>query len=170
VKRFSLYRTLLRLAADERGDSMPEFGISAVVLLMTIFGIMDCSRALYVYHFVSFAAEEGTRYAVVRGSAFSGTACSTTSSFKCDATSAEITSYVQSLAPPGITSTNITVTPSWPGTLPNGTNPNSTCSTSASIDGCLVKVKVSVPFKFVLGFLPGTSMTFAATSENVTQQ
>ena len=169
MKHFRSPRNLPNLASGERGDSLVEFAISAVLLLTVIFGIMDFARALYVYHFVSYAAQEGTRYAVVHGSEFSGS-CSTTSSWSCDATSAEITSFVQSIAPPGITASSIGVTTTWPGTLPNGTNPGSTCSTTKSVDGCLVKVEVSVPFSFVLSFLPKTSPTFTATSEGVTQQ
>ena len=92
-------RRLRKIAGEERGDSMVEFALSAIVLFSAIFGILDCSRALFVYHFVSYAAQEGTRYAIVRGSAFSGTSCATTSTLACDATSANITSYVQGLAP-----------------------------------------------------------------------
>lgn len=162
-------RSLRNLIREERGDSLLEFGVSAVVVLMAIFGVMDCSRALSIYHFASYAAQEGVRYAVVRGSQYSGTSCSSsTTGFSCDATSSDIQTFVRGLAPPGVPSTNITVTTTWPGTLPNGNAEN--CSSTASIDGCLVKVKVSLPFKFVLSFLPSTSMTFVSTSEGVTQQ
>ena len=106
------------------------------------------------------------RYAIVRGSAFSGTSCATTSTLACDATSANITSYVQGLAPPG--TGTVTVTPSWPGTQPNGSA--GSCTTTGSVDGCLVKVKVSVNFKFILGLMPTSQMTFNGTSENVVQK
>jgi Flp pilus assembly protein TadG len=159
-------RRLRKIAGEERGDSMVEFALSAIVLFSAIFGILDCSRALFVYHFVSYAAQEGTRYAIVRGSAFSGTSCATTSTLACDATSANITSYVQGLAPPG--TGTVTVTPSWPGTQPNGSA--GSCTTTGSVDGCLVKVKVSVNFKFILGLMPTSQMTFNGTSENVVQK
>ncbi len=159
-----------RAVGDDRGDSMVEFAIATLIMLTAIFGIMDCSRALFVYHFVSYASEEGTRYAVVRGSEFSGTSCSTVSTYSCDATSTNIQSFVRNFSPPGVPSTSVTVTTTWPGTEPNGTNPGSTCSTTASIDGCLIKVQVSVPFQFVLSFLPHTAMTFSATSEAVVEQ
>lgn len=162
-----MMKKLRQLVRETRGDSLPEFGISAIVLLMVIFGIMDFSRGLYVYHFVSYAAEEGTRYAVVRGSQFSGTSCST-QAYACDATSTDIQTYVRGLAPPGVTASNITVTTTWSGKLPNGTA--GSCSTTKSVDGCMVQVKVSVPFQFVLSFLPSSSMTFTSTSQAVTQQ
>lgn len=162
-------RRLRAFIREQGGDSLPEFGISAVVMLMMIFGVMDCSRAMFVYHFSSYAAQEGTRYAVVRGSQYAGTACATTSSFNCDATAANIQSYVQSLAPPGVTGSTITVTTTWPGKQADGATTGS-CSTTASVDGCLIKVKVSVPFQFVLAFLPHTSLNFVSTSEAITLQ
>ncbi len=158
--------SLRKLVRQERGDSMAEFALSVVVLLTAIFGIMDCSRALFVYHFVSYAAQEGTRYAIVHGSEFSGTSCATTSSYSCDATGANITSFVKGLAPPGVGT--VSVTPTWPGKQPNGSTTG--CSTTASVDGCLVKVKVSVTFNFVLSYLPASSMTFTSTSQGVVQQ
>lgn len=156
------------LIRDRRGDSLAEFTISAVVLLTAMFGIMDFSRALYIHHFASYAADEGARYAVVHGSAFAGTSCAAASSFSCDATSANIQSYVQSLAPPGVTGSSVVVTTTWPGTLPNGSA--GSCSTTTSIDGCLIKVKVSVPFHFILSFLPRSSTSFVSTSEAVVEQ
>jgi Flp pilus assembly protein TadG len=135
-------------------------------MITAIFGVMDCSRALFVYHFVSYAAQEGTRYAIVRGSQFNGTSCATTSTYSCDATAANIQSFVRALAPPG--EGTVTVNTTWPGTQPNGTT--ASCSTTASVDGCLIQVRVSVPFSFVLSFLPKNSMTFTGTSVNVVQQ
>jgi Flp pilus assembly protein TadG len=161
-------KRMARLLGEQCGDSLAEFTISAVVLLTAMFGIMDFSRALYIHHFASYAADEGSRYAVVHGSAFSGTSCSSTTSFSCDATSANIQSYVQSLAPPGVTASSIVVTTTWPGTLPSGSA--GSCSTTASVDGCLIKVKVSIPFNFVLPFLPRNSINFVSTSEAVVEQ
>ena len=61
-----------------------------VVLFASLFGIMDCARALYCYHFVSYAARQGTRYAMVRGSTWSSNPCANTTSFDCDATASNI--------------------------------------------------------------------------------
>ena len=86
-----------RSSDGERGDSLIEFAVVAVVLFTCIFGIIDCSRALYAYHFASYAAREATRYAIVRGSTWGSATCASTSTFNCNASATNIHSYVQSL-------------------------------------------------------------------------
>lgn len=153
---------------------MVEFAISAIILLTAIFGIVDFSRALYVYHFVSYAAQQGTRYAMVRGAGWSGTSCTTTSTLDCDATATDIQNYVQSLAPPGITASNLVVTTTWPGSAVNSANSSQcTGSNPANSQGCLVKVKVTYSsFSFLLPFLPHPTngYSFSATSEITIQK
>jgi Flp pilus assembly protein TadG len=153
-----------RFLREERGGTIVEFAVSAVVLLASFFGIMDFARALYAYHFVSFAAQEGSRYAMVRGNDWSGS-CASASSYACAASSANITSYVQGLAPMGITASNITVTPSWPQL--NADNAATGCNSTATQNsqGCLVKVKVTYAFHFIMPFLPGSALNMSATSE-----
>jgi Flp pilus assembly protein TadG len=128
---------------------------------------MDCSRALYAYHFISYAAQEGTRYAIVRGANFKGVSCSTTSTQACDATADDIQKYVRGIAPPSVTSTSLTVTTTWPGTNISG---SSTACKIVNNQGCLVKVTISYPFSFLLPFLPGSPMTFSASSEQAIQE
>ena len=41
--------------------------ICAFVVIPTLFGIIEVSLALYSYNFVTDAAREATRYAIVRG-------------------------------------------------------------------------------------------------------
>ena len=53
---------------NEIGSAVLEFGLVVVMFFMFVFGVMDFGRALYTYHFVSNAACEATRYAMVRGS------------------------------------------------------------------------------------------------------
>ena len=55
------------------GSNVPRvrFGL-ALVLFPLMFGIIDFSRALYAYHWVSYAAREGTRWASVRGTSCPG--------------------------------------------------------------------------------------------------
>lgn len=157
--------------SSEQGDSLIEFAISAVLILMVIFGIMDCSRALYAYHFVSYAAQEGTRYAIVHGATFSGTACTSTSMSNCDATNTNVQSYVQGLAPPGITGTDIAVSTAWPQTTPNcSAGPCTGCTTYKNAAGCMVQVNVAYTFHFVLPFLPTSGLKFSGTSQQVIQE
>jgi len=155
------------IVRDNRGATLVEFAISAAVLLMLFFGIMDFARALYAYHFVSYAAQEGTRYAMVRGNDWPN-ACSSASSYGCAIGSSNeglIQTYVQGLAPMGISSSSITVAPSWPGT--NVDSSPAGCGTANS-QGCLVKVKVSYVFYFFTpSYLTNSSLTMTATSEKV---
>ena len=160
-------RKFTKIRREERGDSLVEFAISATVLLMVIFGIMDCSRALYAYHFISYAAQEGTRYAIVRGANFKGVSCSTTTTQDCDSTADDVQAYVRGIAPPSVTSTSLTVTTTWPGTTVNG---STTGCTTVNNQGCLVQVTISYPFSFLLPFLPGSPMTFSASSEQAIQE
>src|SRR6185312_4836624 len=53
---------------DQRGGSLVESAISISIFLMVFFAVFDFSIAFYTYHYVSDAAREGTRYAIVRGS------------------------------------------------------------------------------------------------------
>jgi len=156
------------LAREDHGGTLVEFAISASLLLMAFFGIIDFSRALYAYHFVSYAAQEGTRYAMVRGNDWSG-ACASASSFDCSINSSNqalVQTYVQGLATPGISAGSVTATPSWPGTNAGGSSAG--CSTAANSQGCLVKVKVSYVFYFFTpSYLSNSSMTMTATSEKV---
>lgn len=56
-----------RAKIDEEGATLVEIALSASVLFVMLFGIIEVCMALYSYNFVSEAAREATRYAVVRG-------------------------------------------------------------------------------------------------------
>jgi Flp pilus assembly protein TadG len=154
----------------EEGGTLVEFGLVLVLFLTFLFGIMDFARALYVYHFVSNSAREATRYAIVRGSTWGSTACADTTTFSCNATAANVTSYVQSITPLGIDPSSVTVTTTWPGTAPTGATGECTTTNGANSPGCLVEVEVSYPFKFILPFLPRSIATMQSTSELVITQ
>ena len=160
---------------SEKGSALVEYAVAVTLFMTFLFGMMDFSRFLYTYHFVSGVAREGTRYAAVRGSTF-GTACSSTVTYACYATAANIQTYVQGLTPSGIVSGSVTVTTTWPGALSGASG---SCTTTANgttglVDnpGCLVDVAVSYPFKFMLPFLPSsaTTYTLSSTSQMVIAQ
>jgi len=160
-----MLRRIVPRGGGEAGVSLVEFAMSVVILLTLMFGIVDFARAMYTWAFVSWAAQSGTRYAIVRGATWAGTSCSTTATAACDATSANVTSYVQGLAPPGVTGSSVQVNAQWPATTPTGTS----CST-ANGQGCLVKVTVSYTFHYVTPFLPTTGISLSSTSEQVIQE
>jgi Flp pilus assembly protein TadG len=135
---------------------------------MVIFGIMDMSRALYADHYVSEVSREATRYAMVRGSSWNNASCTNTSTFSCTATAANVTSFVQSITPMGLSPSNLTVNTTWPGTTASGAD----CS-AANVNnspGCVVTVKVTYAYNFVLPFLPKSALSLTSTSSVVISQ
>ena len=60
-----------RISADrrkrQRGSALVESGLTMIVFLTVIFGLMDFGRMVWAYNLVSHAAREGTRYAMVHG-------------------------------------------------------------------------------------------------------
>jgi Flp pilus assembly protein TadG len=173
-------QSLLRLAREELGAELVEFAMTALILFFLLFGIFQWMLGMYVYHFATYAAQQGTRFAMVRGYTWSkntATNCSTsappsfTLSYNCTASSSDIQNYVQSLATPGINASNLTINTSssyvWPGLTPDGTS--TPCTTHANSQGCLVKVTVSYSFNF-LPFQKLTALPISATSEKVILQ
>ena len=167
---------LFGLVREEHGSELVEFSAVLWLLILLLFGVFEWGYAMYAYHFTTFAAQEATRFAMVRGDTWSQnvtTNCSTsappsfTMKYACTASSADIQNYVQSLAPGAINYNNVTINTTssyiWPGENPDNTA--SGCSTANS-KGCLVKVTVSYTFNF-LPFLKISAVPMSATSEKV---
>jgi Flp pilus assembly protein TadG len=156
-------RLFLSFRRDQRGSSLIEFAFCASLMLMTVFGIMNVSQAIYVDHFVVAAARQGVRYAIVRGSAFTGSTCTSVTTVSCAATSANVVTYVKSLAPVGTSLARITVTPTWSGKDASG----AVCINAvrlANTFGCVVTVTVSYSYGLTFPFLPRKSMALSSTS------
>ena len=177
---------LLRLVCEEHGVELVEFAMSGLALVVLLFGVVQWMLAMYAYHFTTYAAQQGARFATVRGhtwSKFVPTPCSTsappnfTMTYDCEAQSSDIQNYVQSLATGGINPNNVLVTgvttgnaanaPIWPGTNPDGATTG--CTTNANSQGCMVKVTVSYSFNFI-PFLKISALPIGATSESVIMQ
>jgi Flp pilus assembly protein TadG len=58
------YVTLKTVLFDQRGQSLVEFAVSSVVLLLLIGGLVDIGRSIYVSEALSNAAREGARHGV----------------------------------------------------------------------------------------------------------
>lgn len=54
---------------SEEGQSLVEFALVLPVLLLLILGLFDVARAVWQENTLAYAAREGTRYAIVHGSA-----------------------------------------------------------------------------------------------------
>lgn len=161
-------KTFLRIASDESGSEVVEFALAVCIWIAAIFAIMYGSFALYASHFVGNAADEAARYAVVRGSTWNGNSCSSSSTLECAATGDDVTSYVTSTLMPGMSSTNLKVTTSWPGTTSTG----ATCDTvyGSNSPNCLVEVQVQYQFSFPLPFLTQHTIPMTSTSEMTISQ
>lgn len=152
-----------RVLCEDGGNSLIETAFSISTMMVVLFGIMEFSRALYADIYIGFVAHSATRYAMVRGTTFTGTSCSTTTTQNCAATSSNIVSFAKSAAPLGIaTATDLTVTPSWPGTGPTGAACNTT--NGAASPGCVVKVQVTYNFHFSLPFVSNAPILLKSVS------
>src|SRR5437868_2914671 len=59
-------RVRQKIRRSTSGQSLVEFALVGVILFLTITGIMEGARLLFAYSVVSNAAQEGSRYAIVR--------------------------------------------------------------------------------------------------------
>lgn len=129
---------------NDVGTALLEFGLVVVVFFLFVFGVMDFGRAVYTYHFVSNAACQATRYAIVRGSSSTD-----------PVTAADIESYVKSITPEGIDPNNLTITTTW--------SPN-------DAPGSNVKVQVSDNFHFMNPLVPKYQINLSDSSQMVISQ
>jgi Flp pilus assembly protein TadG len=154
----------MNLRSDESGSSLIEFALTGTILLLLVFGILDCSRAMYADHFVAYAAREATRYGMVRGSTWQTASCSSPTASNCTATSQALQNFVTNIVPPGIAASNLTVAPIWPGATLAGV----ACATPDP--GCLFTVTVNYSFSFNVPFLPTKTLALSSTSAAVIAQ
>lgn len=147
--------------AEDRGSEAVEFALASCIWVAAAFMIMYVSFALYAAHFVANAADEAVRYASVRGATWS--ASCTSKALDCTASSTDISNYVMSTVPPGISISSLSVSTSWPGTTSTGTS----CDTADGSNGpnCTVNVTVSYNFSFPIPFLPNSRRLFSSTSQ-----
>jgi Flp pilus assembly protein TadG len=145
---------------SESGTSLVEFAISASVLLIVVFGIIEISFALYSYNYVSDAARVATRYAVVRGSSCTGMP-------DCGITAAQLQTYVRGMDYPGIISTNLTVNTTWLSASSSQPTTWTACSGQCNAPGNAVEIAVTYDFPLFLPFWKSTSLSLSSTSQMV---
>lgn len=179
------------LRRDE-GAALLEFAFSLGIFLMTTLGIVYLCMALFSYEYVDFAAREGVRWAMVRGSD-----CYLSSSMPgCDSSANEsasqitqsqtdIQNYVKGLNYPIIDPTKLTnninvawlsetnVTDSsgntyatWTACTPSSPPSGTVCNQP----GNEVQVTVSYPISFTIPFFGNFTPTVSSTSRMVISQ
>ena len=130
-----------------------------ILLLTFLFGIMETGLALFAYHFISNAARETTRYAIVRGSSCTSFASA------CPALPSDIKTYATNLGFSGITTSDVTVSYA---AYPTGVTcaPSGTCNNP----GNLVTVTITYNFPFNVPFVSAKTFAMSSTSSMIISQ
>lgn len=160
-----------RQLGSETGGTLVETAISFSLLFLLVFGILEGSLAVYSYHYISHAARQGARYAMVRGASW-GSACGDYTDAGCTATSDQISQYVQNLGFPGIDGSQITVTVQCAASSGTGFGTLGSYGSSCNAAGSEVQVTVSYPFSVPVAGINGscnspTKLCMSTTSEMV---
>jgi Flp pilus assembly protein TadG len=159
-----------RDTAGEAGAALVETALSAAVMFSVLIGLFEVCLAMYTFTYVSDAAREATRWAMVRGS----TSCTNSSSNLpgCGATSAQIQAYVDSLQYPAMNASNLTVTVSYlVVSTSSGSAVWSACVTSpCNVPGNEVRVQVKYQLPLYIPFWRDSSVQIGSTSTMVIQQ
>jgi len=160
----------LRKLKAEDGNNLIEYALVFMFFMSMVLGIVDFSRALYTYHFLSNAAREATRWAAVNGAACGPqTPSNPAGDNSCNgiggmnngtASESDIQNYVASITPPGVNPNPpyLKTAASWPGT--------GACA-GLKNPGCPVKVTVSYKFNFVVPFIRSAPLTLSSSSEMI---
>src|SRR5215831_5671449 len=97
---------------DDRGQSMAEAALAFSLLLLIAFAIIEGSRLLYTYHYLAYAARQGSRYAMVRGAA-----CDSSNGMPdCPLSapdSSQVQTYIRSMSFMGIDTSQTNVAVGW---------------------------------------------------------
>lgn len=161
-----------RRVLREDGASLVEMAIASSLLFAMMFGVIQMSMALYTYHFVSDAAREGSRWAMVRGgnciSNVNKAYCSPTSADSYGADNADIQAYVQSLGYPF--ANNLSVSTKWYSGTPSAQASCGTTPSGCNGAGNSVQVTVSYNFPINIVFWKATNINLASVSSMVIAQ
>jgi Flp pilus assembly protein TadG len=155
--------TVVRAPLGEKGSGLVEFALASSILFSMVFGILQMCLAFYTYDYISEAAREGTRWAMVRGS----TSCTNTPGLaKCNALTTDISNFVKGLGYPGIDATDyMTVTTTY-------WNPDGTACTSGTCNapGNAVQTQVAYAFSLSIPFWKVTTLNMSSTSRVLISQ
>jgi Flp pilus assembly protein TadG len=132
---------------DDRGAQLVEFALASTIFFMTIFGVLGFGLAVWQYNMVADLAQEGARWAAVRGSSTPAPATG--------GPLGTVSTYVLSRAP-GMTAVDLNVTTTWP----DGGNP-------ANAAGKKVQVVVTKTFNPITPFIPPGTLTLTSTAQMV---
>jgi Flp pilus assembly protein TadG len=152
----------IRKLTGDCGSGLVEYAIVFVLFMTMILGIVDFGRALYTYHFLSNVTRDATRWAAVNGSTCAGDSSCNGQGYMDTrpATQSDVQAYVTNHTPPGIDTTKLTTTVTWP----VSTDSPATCTTTPNAPGCTVQVQTSYVFSFLFAYVHKTTVTMSSTS------
>jgi Flp pilus assembly protein TadG len=142
----------------QRGSTLVEQAIILPVLLAIFFGVIDMSRALYSYSYVSYIAREATRWASVRSTGLNGGPITNT----------EVKAFVSNVTGMGLDPAQISTTTAW--VAPPTATPACPGGAADQKPGCVVQVTVNYNFKFILPFLPAGTLRMSSESQMIITQ
>ena len=108
---------LRRFAGDERAQSLVEFAFVLPIFLLVVTGILDVARAVWQENTLAYAARQGTRYAIVHGTAGSPIAWTgSDAAASCTSTSSNPTCQpvFDAVTNAAVGVAGVTVTVTWP--------------------------------------------------------
>ena len=150
---------------EEQGQTIIEAAFAFLLLLLVVFCIIEGGWLLYTYHYMSYAARQGSRYAMVRGAACDGSGGMPNCPLSVP-DAGQVQSYVRTKTFMGIDPSQVNVTVTW------GPSPSETSCPTASCNnpGDEVTVNVTYAFNMILP-LPGLStFNLHSISERVISQ
>jgi Flp pilus assembly protein TadG len=142
----------------QRGATLVEQALTITFLCSILFGIVDCGRLLYAYHFVSSAARDASRWASVRSK-----------DTLTPATPLNIQTLVKPPLGMGLDPAQVSATINW-FPPPNGSPRCTGGFVGSNKAGCMVSVVVSYNYTFLLPLMPGGTVRMQSTSETVITQ
>ena len=167
MTRIAQYPKVLR----EDGRSVVEFALACAVLFGMLFGIVYFSMMLYTYHYISEAAREGSRYAIVRGSTCHANTPGLTNCGTTGITNTQLQTYVQDLGYPGIDAANrMTVNTTWYTPSASLSSPTVCTTGTCNAPGNIVKVQVIYAFPLSIPFWSKKTLNLTSTSQMVIAQ
>jgi hypothetical protein len=129
---------------EERGQSLVEFALLLPLMLLIITGLFDVGRAVWQENTLAYAAREGTRFAIVHGSAGQGPLPDGWAVGSADPTDVNdhVIEYIRTVVKQAAIGTqNVTVTVTYPDFYP-GVTPPVPCADR----NCRVTVDATAPF------------------------
>jgi Flp pilus assembly protein TadG len=143
----------------QRGSTIVEQAIILPILLALFFGVIDMSRALYSYSYVSYIAREATRWASVRSTGLNGGPIN----------NGDVKNFVSNVTGMGLDAAQISTSTNWIAP-PNGSPACPATGAGDQKPGCVVQVTVNYNFKFIFPILPSGILRMSSESQMIITQ